>query len=401
MTADLSLAVRRPALPPLALYVHLPWCERKCPYCDFNSYQAGTGFDERRYVAALERDLVAAEGFAAGRAIESVFFGGGTPSLVSPSAIGRVLDAVSRGVGLAPGAEITLEANPGSAERDRFEGYRRVGVNRLSLGIQSFRNDRLEALGRVHDARDAARAIEAVGEAGFANYNLDLMFGLPGDTVGGAMADLDAALAFSPAHLSWYQLTLEPGTAFAARPPPLPCEAVLAEIERAGNERLGAAGLRRYEISAWSLPGAEARHNLNYWRFGDYLGIGAGAHGKVTDAAAGRILRTVRPRHPERFMRCAGHFDASEIVAIAGASDRATEYLMNALRLTAGFTLGEFTQRSAVPAAALEAAIDRVREAHPAWIALEHDRVSALPEGINYLDSLLVELSRALESALR
>ena len=401
MIPELPLATVATALPPLGLYVHLPWCERKCPYCDFNSYQAGAGFDERRYVAALERDLAAAAAFSGGREIETVFFGGGTPSLVSPSAIGGVLDAVSRGIGLAAGAEITLEANPGSAERARFEGYRAAGVNRLSIGVQSFRDDRLKVLGRVHDAREAARAGEAAGEAGFANYNVDLMFGLPDDTVAGAMADLEQALALGPPHLSWYQLTLEPGTAFAARPPRLPAESVLAGIEASGTKTLIAAGFRRYEISAWSRPGAEARHNLNYWRFGDYLGIGAGAHGKVTDAGTGQVLRTARPRHPERFMRCAGSFADADIVTISGAADRATEYLMNALRLIGGFTLAEFTERSGVPAAALESAIACVRRVHPAWIALERGRVAASPEGVNYLDSLLVELSAALESALR
>jgi len=390
-----------PGLPPLGLYVHLPWCERKCPYCDFNSYQVAGGFDEARYVAALERDLEAAVPWASGRPVATVFFGGGTPSLFSADAVGRILESAERHLGIAADAEITLEANPGSAERTRFAGYRQAGVNRLSIGVQSFRDDRLAVLGRVHDADDAARAIDAVHAAGFTDFNLDFMFALPGDTVAGSLADLERALGAGPSHLSWYQLTLEPGTAFGAKPPTLPDETVCAAIEQGGRARLEAAGFVRYEVSAWAQPGHEARHNLNYWRFGDYLGVGAGAHGKVTDPATRAVVRTLRPRHPERYMRLAGRFADDECTRIADPGALATEFLMNALRLVDGFDTADFIARTGIDAPTLDAVLDRVSGMRAGWLVRSGGRVRASAAGFDYLDTLLVDITGALEDEAR
>ncbi len=273
----------RPSSAPGALCARA-WCVRKCPYCDFNSHGVGRGADlpEEEYLAALIDDLDADLSLAAGREIVSVFIGGGTPSLMAPAFYRRLLEALAARLPLASDIEITLEANPGTLERGRFAGYREAGINRLSLGVQSFQDDQLAALGRIHGGADAEAAIEEARDAGFDNLNIDLMHGLPGQTVELALSDLDRALTFSPEHLSWYQLTLEPNTEFHSRPPTLPEEEVLWDIQDIGHERLEAAGLGRYEISAYARPGRRARHNLNYWRFGDYLGIGAGAHGKLS-----------------------------------------------------------------------------------------------------------------------
>src|SRR5581483_3920359 len=284
------------------LYVHFPWCVRKCPYCDFNSYTLHGELAEDRYIEALERDLQAQSLELQGREIVSIFLGGGTPSLFSPRAIGRLLAAAQAALTLKPGLEVTLEANPGTIERGRFGEYRSAGVNRVSLGAQSFDAGRLLLLGRIHSPDETRRAVEELHAAGLDNFNLDLMYALPGQDVASAVADVEAALALSPAHLSHYQLTLEPGTAFAAQPPELPGEDVAAEMLETCAQRLAEAGFTQYEVSAYAKPARRCAHNLNYWTFGDYVGIGAGAHGKLTFPDSRSIVRTVRAREPRRYL---------------------------------------------------------------------------------------------------
>ena len=332
-------------LPPLSLYVHFPWCVRKCPYCDFNSYSLQGVLEEDQYVQALERDLQAQALQVPGRAVISVFFGGGTPSLFSPDAIGRVLAAARRHLVLLRDAEVTLEANPGAIERGRFAEYRAAGVNRVSLGAQSFDPGLLEALGRIHSPGDTRRAAEELHAAGLTNFNLDLMYALPGQEVAGAVRDLEAALALAPQHLSHYQLTIEHGTVFAGRPPVLPEDDVAADMLDACAALLAAAGFARYEISAYAQGGMRCRHNLNYWSFGDYLGLGAGAHGKLT-RAGGSILRTQQPREPRRYLATVpSGLTHTEV-------ERAQlpfEFMLNALRQLEGFEMKQFSERTGLP----------------------------------------------------
>ena len=298
-TAALGNSVEFRVSPPLALYVHVPWCVRKCPYCDFNSHEANGGIPERQYVDALIADLQSALPLIWGRPVASVFFGGGTPSLLSPAAIDELVAAFRALAMLSPEAEITLEANPGTVEAEKFAGFRAAGINRLSLGIQSFNDDHLAALGRIHGASEARRAAQLAGEH-FASFNLDLMYGLPGQTRAQALADMETALGFSPPHLSCYQLTLEPNTRFAAFPPALPESDLCADMQEAIEERLAVAGYANYETSAFARTGRQCRHNLNYWHFGDYLGIGAGAHSKLT--LHDRVLRQMRWKHPNAYL---------------------------------------------------------------------------------------------------
>jgi oxygen-independent coproporphyrinogen-3 oxidase len=340
--------------PPLALYVHLPWCVRKCPYCDFNSHAVKGALPEREYVAALIADLDADLPLVAGRTVSSVFLGGGTPSLFAAESIAELFDAVAERIELAPDCESTLEANPGTVEHGRFAGYRDAGINRVSIGAQSFDGAALGTLGRIHSPEDTAHAVAELGAAGLRNFNLDLMHGLPHQTVAGACADIDQALALGPAHLSHYQLTLEPGTVFHERPPPLPAEELAQQIESATHERLRAAGYRQYEISAWARPGAECRHNLNYWRFGDYLGLGAGAHGKLTDARRDTIERTVKTRQPREYLERARRRESQRVLAEVPVRERPFEFMLNALRLPAGFLSDEFESRTGLPLAAIE-----------------------------------------------
>ncbi|HSJ95617.1 MAG TPA: radical SAM family heme chaperone HemW, partial [Myxococcota bacterium] len=289
--------------PPLALYVHLPWCVRKCPYCDFNSHVVpAAGLPERAYLAALLDDLEFAARDCAGRELVSVFFGGGTPSLFAAQSVNRILERAGRLFRAVPDLEVTLEANPGTVERGRFADYRAAGVTRISLGAQSFDDERLAALGRIHSSRETLAAVAELRAAGLDNFNLDLMYALPAQTLQGALDDLEQALGLEPAHVSHYQLTLEPGTAFERRPPPLPDDEAAFAMQDACESRLAAAGFAQYEVSAYAASGRECRHNLNYWRFGDYLGIGAGAHGKLTDPATGAVVRTARVRQPGRYL---------------------------------------------------------------------------------------------------
>ena len=334
-----------PATIPLALYVHLPWCAKKCPYCDFNSFPARGTPPRQRYLDALEKDLELNRPLAGERELVSVFLGGGTPSLFSPGEIAAVLAAVRRHYTLADDAEITMEANPGTVECGSLAGYRDAGVNRLSIGAQSFDNAALKALGRIHE-RDAIEAsVSEAREAGFDNLNLDIMYCLPGQDVDRALADIDAATALEPEHLSWYHLTLEPNTVFHDRPPPgLPGEGLAADIQDAGSARLSELGFEQYEISAWARDGRRCRHNLNYWQFGDYLAAGAGAHGKITTARG--VTRYVRPANPEAYMRSLEVRGAAIEPAAVGAGDLAFEFMLNVLRLPGGFEPGLFEART-------------------------------------------------------
>ena len=329
------------ALPPLALYIHIPWCERKCPYCDFNSHPLrDTAPDWPAYVRALLHDFDAEYAQAGGRPIRSVFFGGGTPSLMPPEQVAALLAALRTCAPFDRAAEITLEANPGSSEAARFAAYRAAGVNRLSIGIQSFDDGCLKRLGRIHDGAQARAAVTAARAAGFDNFNLDLMHGLPGQTATMALADLDTACDFQPPHLSWYQLTLEPNTPFHRQPPPLPDADTLEHIVLAGARLLRARGWRQYEVSAWARPRHQCRHNQNYWRFGDYLGIGAGAHGKLS-LGDGRILRRWKPKLPREYLaRAAARQPLAAGEQWLTPTDARFEFLLNGLRLRAGVPEG-------------------------------------------------------------
>lgn len=346
---------------PLSLYVHLPWCIRKCPYCDFNSHTAGEAAPRNRYVRALLDDLrqEAASGRADGRTIDTVFLGGGTPSLFDGDEILRIVDGIRGNFSLAPDAEITMEANPGTTEYDKLENYRQAGVNRISLGAQSFDDAMLARLGRIHDSAEIHTAFDDAVSAGFDNINLDLMYALPGQSVAGVCSDLDAAVSLGPTHVSWYQLTLEPNTVFFARPPAgLPDEDESFRIHEAGQAALAAAGYEQYEISAFAKPGFRCRHNLNYWRFGDYLAVGAGAHGKFTDAD-GSVWRYRKPAHPTSFMEQAGCADAD--VQLVNERELGFEFMLNALRLPDGFSEDRFSERTGLDFTALVDGIERAR----------------------------------------
>jgi oxygen-independent coproporphyrinogen-3 oxidase len=344
--ADALTRPRFSALPPLSLYVHVPWCVRKCPYCDFNSHAAPDALPEDAYVDALVTDLESALPSIWGRKVSTVFIGGGTPSLFSAAAIDRLLGAVRARVQLSPDAEITLEANPGTFEREKFAGFYAAGVNRLSLGIQSFDDRHLRALGRIHGAEEARRAAEAALMI-FDNVNFDLMFALPDQTPADAASDVAAALAFAPPHLSFYHLTLEPNTLFHRHPPPLPDDETAADIEDAICAALGRAGYVRYETSAHAKPGHECRHNLNYWRFGDYLGIGAGAHSKLS--FADRIVRQLRFKQPKRYLEQVARGDAMQENIEIARRDLPFEFMLNALRLTEGVPAALFAERTGMP----------------------------------------------------
>ena len=370
-------------LPPLGLYIHLPWCERKCPYCDFNSHETAA-LPEMAYVDALLTDLAQDAGFARGRPVETLFIGGGTPSLFSPAAIERLLQRVAELVNLAPDLEATMEANPGSAEAGRFSAYRQAGINRLSLGIQSFDDARLAGLGRIHDSHQAHRAIAAARGAGFNSFNIDLMHGLPGQTAEQGLADVLTAIACEPPHLSWYQLTIEPNTVFHKRPPILPLEDTLADIQEGGEERLATAGYAQYEVSAYCLPGHQCRHNLNYWTFGDYLAIGAGAHGKITEPD-GRVRRYAKTRAPQDYLDSGGCFTASG--HWLDEQDRVAEFMLFALRLNAGFDLATFEHRTGVSRSRVAGTIARLMD--EGLLEAQEQRVRASVLGRRFLDDVV------------
>ena len=377
--------------PPLSLYVHVPWCVQKCPYCDFNSHALPTGGNGRTaavpesdYLAALIADLESALPLVWGRRIDSVFFGGGTPSLFPAEDVDQLLAALRSRLRFLPGAEITLEANPGTVEAAKFAAFRAAGINRLSLGVQSFERRHLQALGRIHDDRQARRAIE-IAASHFDNFNVDLMYGLPGQTPAEALADLATALSFSPPHLSCYQLTIEPNTAFAARPPNLPDADSCADMQDAIEARLAVAGYRHYEISAFAKAEKHCRHNLNYWQFGDYLGIGAGAHSKLT--LHDRVLRQMRWKGPEQYLaRAASGAPVQEEFAVA-AADLPFEFMLNALRLIDGFDPQLFESRTAQPLLAIETTL---RQAEQEGLLERHQlRIAASDHGRRFLNRLL------------
>jgi putative oxygen-independent coproporphyrinogen III oxidase len=370
-------------LPPLALYIHLPWCLRKCPYCDFNSHE----FDdlpEARYLDALRADLEASVPLVWGRSIQTVFIGGGTPSLFSPASIDRLLADARMLLRLSADAEVTLEANPGTFERAKFAAFHEAGVNRLSLGVQSFDEDALRALGRVHDRAQALAAAEAAAEL-FPTFNLDLMYALPGQDMAGLDADLAQALAFEPPHLSYYHLTIEPNTLFASRPPQgLPDDDASADMQQRVEAATAAAGLVHYEISAYGRAGHRSRHNLNYWGFGDYLGIGAGAHGKLS--FHDRIIRQARFRHPKRYMDAALAGDAVEQTRHLGARDLPFEFMLNALRLVDGVPTASFGERTGLPLAAIAPALRRAVER--GLLDPDPATIRATPLGLRFLNDL-------------
>lgn len=370
--------------PPLALYVHVPWCVRKCPYCDFNSHEAHGTIPEREYVDALIADLQSALPLIWGRPVVSVFFGGGTPSLLSPAAIDELITAFRALAMLSPDAEITLEANPGTVEAEKFAGFRAAGVNRLSLGIQSFNDDHLKALGRIHGAAEARRAAQLAGEH-FESFNLDLMYGLPGQTHAQALTDVETALRFSPSHLSCYQLTLEPNTRFAAFPPELPESDICADMQESIEARLATAGFSNYETSAFAQRGKQCKHNLNYWYFGDYLGIGAGAHAKLT--LHDRVLRQMRWKHPTAYLdnvRSGNPIQESREIDI---SDLPVEFLMNALRLADGFHPSLFEGRTAQP---LNVILPKLKAAEAeGLLTVGPERIAPTLRGRRFLNVLL------------
>ena len=380
-----SFARRAP--PPLALYVHVPWCVRKCPYCDFNSHAVTDELPERDYIAALLADLDQDAASVPGRPLQSVFIGGGTPSLLSGEAIAHLLDGIRCRMESTREMEVTLEANPGTVEAERFERYRRAGVNRLSLGIQSFSAESLVRLGRIHDPKQAQDAVGSARAAGFANLNLDLMFGLPGQTLAAATADLTAALDLMPEHISYYQLTLEPNTPFARRPPALPDEDLVADMHLQGQETLSRTGYCHYEVSAYSLHGRECRHNLNYWRFGDYLGIGAGAHGKLSDPTTGQVERRWKSRHPQAYLNALPRRDFISGRRRLTPLDLQFEFMLNALRLAQGFAPRLFEERTGlrfqVVQSALTGAVQR------GLLETSDDRIRPTELGQRFLNDLL------------
>ncbi|GAA6144707.1 radical SAM family heme chaperone HemW [Thalassolituus maritimus] len=378
-------------LPPLSLYIHVPWCVRKCPYCDFNSHESQGDIPEADYISALIEDLKQDLHWVQGREIQSIFFGGGTPSLLSAKAYDTLFDGLTRHLSFSENIEITLEANPGTFEAEKFNGYRRAGINRLSMGIQSFDPEQLKKLGRIHDKEQALRAIDMARDAGFDNFNLDLMHGLPDQTPEQALLDLDTALAFHPPHLSWYQLTIEPNTDFYKRPPVLPEDDILWDIQEQGQARLAEAGLKQYEISAYARPGRQARHNINYWRFGDYLGIGAGAHGKITIAGpeGHRVLRSQKARLPKRYLDQTRQFlSATDIIA---SDDIAFECMMNALRLHSGISITDFEQRTGVTLDSLSKPMQKAESLGLIERAQvnNQDYIRASERGKQYLNELL------------
>jgi oxygen-independent coproporphyrinogen-3 oxidase len=375
------------ATPPLSLYIHIPWCVRKCPYCDFNSHAVRGAIPEQDYVAALVDDLEQDLPLVWGRTLETVFIGGGTPSLLSPDAFEQLLGAVRARLPLKPDAEITLEANPGTVDRERFAGYREAGVNRLSLGIQSFDTVMLERIGRIHDGDAAHTAIDAARIAGFDNLNLDLMFGLPGQGTSLALADLQTAIDHSPEHISWYELTIEPNTWFYRHPPERPDDARLWDLQQLGIDLLQAAGYRRYEVSAWSRPGRQCRHNLNYWGYGDYLGIGAGAHGKLTDATEQTITRRAKIRHPRRYLEQARDNRHIDNTAVLSSEDVVLEFVMNALRLDDGFSVAAFSTTTGLPYSTIEPTVTTAVE--QGLLATAEGRIRTTPRGQCYLNELL------------
>jgi len=379
------------ALPPLALYIHFPWCEKKCPYCDFNSHQikdpssnlAG-GFDEQRYINALIADLETELPNIWGRQVHSIFIGGGTPSLLSAAGMDQLLCAVRARVNLEPAAEITMEANPGSVEADKLAGFAKAGINRVSLGIQSFQDEQLKALGRIHNGAEAKRAVQ-IALDNFQSVNLDLMYGLPKQSLEAAKSDVETALSFKTPHLSFYNLTLEPNTYFASFPPKLPNDDEIDAIFEQNLDLLTKAGYRRYEVSAYAKKDQECKHNLNYWRFGDYIGIGAGAHGKIS--YPGKITRQVRERHPETYMQAMETKGNALIESREVSSkDLPFEFMLNALRLSDGVDTNTFSERTGLPLSVISKGLDEASK--KGLLDEDPSKLKATALGLRYLNNL-------------
>ena len=379
------------ALPPLALYIHFPWCEKKCPYCDFNSHQIKDpssslkgGFDEQRYINALIADLETELPNIWGRQVHSIFIGGGTPSLLSAAGMDQLLCAIRARIQLEPGAEITMEANPGSVETEKFAGFAKAGVNRVSLGIQSFQDQQLKALGRIHNGTEAKRAIQIALDH-FKSVNIDLMYGLPNQSLEAAKADIETALSFKTPHLSLYNLTLEPNTYFANFPPKLPSDDEIDGIFEQNLDLLTKAGYKRYEVSAYAKKDQECKHNLNYWRFGDYIGIGAGAHGKIS--YPGKITRQVRERHPETYMQAIETKGSALIESREIASkDLPFEFMLNSLRLTDGVDTHTFSERTGLPLSVISKGLDTASK--KGLLDENPSKLKATELGLRYLNNL-------------
>ena len=372
-------------LPPLSLYIHIPWCVRKCPYCDFNSHAQRGDLPEAAYIAAMLEDLDQDLDYIQGRELASIFIGGGTPSLFSASAYAQLFDGLRQRLRFSRDIEITLEANPGTLEQGRFAAYRELGINRLSIGVQSFDAQQLKKLGRIHSAGDALAAIASARDAGYDNFNIDLMHGLSGQTEADALNDLRMAIDSGAPHISWYQLTIEANTEFYKRPPELPQESALMAMQRAGFALLSAAGLTRYEVSAFARDGRRARHNLNYWRFGDYLALGAGAHGKVT--LPGGVRRYQKTRKPEDYLnRSPSRTSQSQGVIDA---DLPFEFMMNALRLRGGVESALYSQRTGLPLAAVAPTLERLQAR--GLLIDDPQRIACSERGFAFIDSILSE----------
>ncbi len=350
------------ALPPLSLYIHVPWCVRKCPYCDFNSHKSPDSLPEQAYIDALIRDLEQEVPHIWGRTVQTIFIGGGTPSLFSAEAYDRLFSSIRALLPLSPQLEITLEANPGTFEAQRFADYLDLGINRLSIGVQSFNDQSLTALGRIHDSKQAIKAIEMAHKVGFENFNLDLMFGLPHQTEKTARNDVATAIDLEPSHISYYQLTLEPNTLFYQQPPTLPDEDPIIDWQIANQQRLADAGYQQYEVSAYAKDNKQCQHNLNYWHFGDYIGIGAGAHGKISDAAKQAITRRSKQKQPQTYMDKAGTAGVMLTEEIIAEDDLGFEFMLNALRLTDGFPTPLFYQHAGLPISHINSALQQAEQ---------------------------------------
>ncbi|HQY23053.1 MAG TPA: radical SAM family heme chaperone HemW [Gammaproteobacteria bacterium] len=371
---------------PLSLYIHIPWCVKKCPYCDFNSYTMEGNLPEKQYIETLLRDLKQDLSLIQGRSIKSIFFGGGTPSLFSPKSIGEILDKASAFLDFEPNLEITLEANPGTVEHHAFSDYQSAGITRISLGAQSFQNEKLAQLGRIHTIEETKCAIKSILAANFNSFNIDIMYGLPNQTVADALFDLKMALSFSPPHLSWYNLTIEPNTIFHHKKPPLPLDDTLAEMEQAGLEYLAKQELAQYEISAFSKPQHQCKHNLNYWKFGDYLGIGAGAHAKITDLKTHTITRYWKTRYPKSYLETDHALLAGSQIILT--EEIPLEFMLNALRLTAGTSVQEFETRSGLPIASIATQLSDA-EKKGLLIITENQKIKTSHLGKRFLNDLL------------
>lgn len=371
--------------PPLALYIHIPWCVQKCPYCDFNSHALHGEIPQQQYVAALLADLDRDLPWVKERTLTSIFIGGGTPSLLYPEYMAQLLDGVRQRIAWAPDIEITMEANPGTVEQGRFAAFEHAGVNRISIGVQSFDNDKLHRLGRIHDASEAISAAEQAHQTGLRSFNLDLMHGLPEQTLSGALDDLQQAIALKPPHLSWYQLTIEPNTLFGSRPPVLPDDDLLWDIDEQGRQLLAAAGYKRYEISAYAQPGMACRHNLNYWHFGDYLGIGCGAHGKVTLPESNTLLRTEKVKHPQGYLE-PGRVPLARKREVSEA-ERPFEYMLNRARLLDAAPYEQFSAYTGLPWQTIAPLMERQAERGLVTLGDKHWQMTDL--GLRYLNTFL------------